>query len=357
MPRDTRLTLWPEQMAYYPLSNSWAEIKNTSILDFSHCLGVHSCGLAATVLNLHWLFNYLISSKITSNKNEPPQKQTNLFSIKQIDCPATKPKGKIPSGLLISKIIKHQDDQLMLACKDLGFFDCIKNCLTDSLRDSYCKDNYFQEITTEYFSLNTLSYPIHHIDFTPYPDDRRNILDPFFNYIQPILDNIVFTKNPNRCSQFIHVLEEIVQNIADHASADGFMGLDIIYSSNKITTCILIGDLGPGIYKHIKEVFIDTQENRRKKGSLAEAYKLALSNEVSAGVSSLNRGCGMSCIINNCIGMGTHLSVFDLESRIILSSLPVIDQDPPSHNALWRNSFRFSRKKPFFYYLVHEEHI
>lgn len=89
----------------------------------------------------------------------------------------------------------------------------------------------------------------------------------------------------------------------------------------------------------------------------AEAYKWALTDGFSTGnKDSENYGCGMSSIVNSCLGIKAHISVFDVSSRIILSSLPPITPtSPPSHNAIWRSSLRFDGKKPFFYFIQCEE--
>jgi hypothetical protein len=351
MPRDTRLALWPEQTAYYPLSNSWAEIKNTSTLDFSHCCGVHSCGLAATALNLHWLFNSH-SSKEEERVVTPQPKQLGLFSEREssenlctlIDSEKDK----------IEVIVDHVDHELMKVSESLGFFECIKQRLTDDLRDKYCSHVHIRPICTYYFSVRALSYPIYHFNFAKYPDRRRDVLEDLFDYTEPIFDEI-FKKNQDRGNQLIHVLEEIAKNIADHANADGFMGLDVVYSHNKTTISILIGDLGPGIYKHFSNAATAKNPSRQGKMGFAEAYKFALTNEVSGSINPENYGCGMSSIVNNCIGLHARISVVDQQSRLSLSSLPPIDQTPPSHNALWRSSFRFDGKKPFFYFIECEE--
>lgn len=338
MPRDTRLTLWPEQMAYYPLTNSWAEIKNTSTLDLSYCNGVHSCGLAATILNLHWLFNSLYPSNDNIGDRKP--KQLSM----------------LPEHDKIVKIYKHKNHDIMDHCLALGFFECIKKRLSDKNREKYCFNEQIEPIRTNYFSLNTLSYPVYHFNFDKFPIKKRDILDDFFCYTEPIFDSI-FKKNQDRGNQLNHVLEEIVKNIADHSGADGFMGMDVVFSEKISKLSILIGDLGPGIYNHYGNSKIATVPGRKDKMGFAEGYQWALTNGNSGSNNPENDGCGMSSIVNGCIGLKCHLSVFDVFSRLVLSSLPPIDQEPVSHNDIWRISFRFDGKKPFFYFIQCEETI
>jgi len=197
--------------------------------------------------------------------------------------------------------------------------------------------------------MRTLSYPILYFNFAQYPERRRDAIEDLFDYTEPIFDSI-FKRNQDRGNQLNSVLLEIVQNIADHANADGFMGLDVFLSRKKKILSILIGDLGPGIYDHISKAPALKNPNRKGKVGFSEAYYEALKNEVSGSSNSENWGCGMSSIVNNSIGLRVHLSVFDQATRLILSSLPPItDKKSPSHNTIWRNSFRFDGKKPFFY--------
>ncbi len=344
MPRDTRLTLWPEQTAYYPLSNSWAEIKNTETIDLSHCCGVHSCGLAATVLNLEYLFNYL-SVNNDSIKNQHTI-QLDLYPEQN------KENNRKKKNRQISTIVQHDDREIMEICAALGFFNCIKMRLTDELRDQYFSyvNIETKPIWSNYFSTSALSYPIYHFNFEQY-HARRDYENDLLNYIEPIFDDF-FVNNRDRGYQLNHVLDEIVKNIADHANADGFMGIDIIYSQAKKTISILVGDIGPGIYQHISKFVV---KSRKAKLSFAEAYYWALKNEVSGSSNPENYGCGMSSIVNNCIAISARISVFDQSSRLILSALSPIDQDAPSHNSIWRSNFRFDGKKPFFYFIECEE--
>lgn len=351
MTRDTRLALWPEQTAYYPLSNSWADIKNTSSLDLTHCLGVHSCGLAATTLNLHCLFNSLYPNRGNTTKQQT--RQLSLISEIENIQQNQKPKNEHSR---ITTIFPHCDDKIMKDSASLGFFEGIKMYLSDQLHEMYCSHESVKPIHTTYFSTHALSYPIYHFNFAKCSARRRDVINDLFDYIEPIFDTF-FKRNQERGNQLTHVLEEIVKNIADHASTDGFMGIDVINSQDKTTISILVGDLGPGIYKHISSAAIAQHPSRKDKLSFAEAYKWALTNEVSGSVNPENYGCGMSSIVNNCIAIHARISVFDQTSRLVLSSLLPIDQTAPSHNALWRSSFRFDGKKPFFYFIECEEPI
>ncbi len=352
MTRDTRLTLWPEQMGCSPLANSWADIKNTCILDLSQCEGFESCGLAASALNLHYLFNLRFPERL--EEKETTGGQLSLFqgSIiknmkKQLDADNKEP--------FVTRVVEHDDPKMMKLCSQLGFFEAIKTRLSKELADEYCQ-NRLEPVVHASFLRRVNSMPLCHLDFSQYTERRRDILQKLFDHVDPVFDS-VFVRNQDKGNQLTHVLEEIVKNIADHANADGLLGLDVIETETKTKINLLVGDLGPGIYQHISEKFFAPYPSKKNKGNFADGYKLALTDEVSGSDSEENYGCGMSSIVNNCLAIGTNISVFDQYSRLVLSSLSPIDQDPPSYNDVWRSSFRVVGKTPFYYFLECEEQL
>ena len=352
--RDTRITLLPEQKDFLPLTCTWKDIKNTSKLDISQCKGVESCGLAASVLNIHHLFNDLhpenpIIDAETEDANESEQ-YTLLPEIAPKDSRQTHSKKHEP---FIINFFKNSDTVINTMFSQLGFFDAIRNRLSDELQKQHCGSKTTPVVHSS-FSRRVKSMPLCHLNFNEQTNQRRDVLQKMFEYVEPVFDS-VFLRDHDKGNQLTHVLEEIVKNSADHSNADGFIGIDVIQSETKTKLNILIGDLGPGIYKHIKKKFFDHNPTRKGKGSFAEGYKLALTNEISSSSSDENYGCGMSSIVNNSLALGANISVFDNESRLILSSLNPIDSKAPSHNEIWRSSFRFVSKIPFFYFIECEE--
>lgn len=358
MPRDTRLTLWPEQMAYYPFISSWADIKKKDILDFTECLGVHSCGLTATLLNLHDLFK--ANSIAKQQQMEEKGRQLSFFHDEQRFENKSDQNSEIKSHFdvinknSIQRIVRHKDSKLMQDCINLNFFNYIKDYLYENHHGEYCPKVNKQPIESHYFSIDALSYPIFKFNFTEHKNDRRNSLLGFLDYFVP-----VFRKMSKqylfKSEQFITILYEIAKNSADHTDGDAYMGLDFFMSRNSAKACVLIGDLGPGIYRHIRDALLQQNSTRKGKIGFAEGYRWALKKGFSTQKDSgRNKGLGMPCAVNNSIALGVHLSVIDVKSRLILSSLKPISEKEPSHNKIWRISSRMDGKRPFFYYLQYE---
>lgn len=350
MPRDTRLTLWPEQVAFFPLSNSWGAIRNTQALDFSFCTEVRSCGLASTVLMIKWLFkNIECTSSITST-NAMPNNQLSLFSLSLNQ--EKNESGRFVSENVIGKIYENNNNKIMDLCIGLGFFSCIDDVISVEVKDKYR----ISKKNKDPIRINSsdVAYPILLLQYDKFNGRKREMVDDFLEEIYPIVDAF-FQKNKNKANQLAHVLEELVKNIADHAQSDGVVGVDVSEKCGRQVLSFVIGDTGPGIYAHMRYNYLKFKSERDKKSGLAEVYRYALQDEVSGSNGPDNYGCGMSTIINNCIAIGASLSVFDEKTRLVLSSLSPIRKRGPSHNEIWRVSFRFDGQKPFFYYLECED--
>jgi hypothetical protein len=340
--RDTRLTLWPEQVAYYPLVNSWADIKQSSVLDLSQCVEIHSCGLAASCLIINWLFKRLNNRDNIDNKRQSIQ-----LHILGEDFIKEKQNKIYTTPIYISEIIHHKNINIMQSCYRLSFFECIKKNIQEKFYDKFInKENKIEPISNG----QTLSFPIYMIDYDKYKLRSRDMLDDFFEYSSKIFD-CIFEKNIDKGNQLNHILDEIIKNIADHARSDAFIGIDYFTTSYKKYLSILVGDSGPGIYTHMREHLISSNSKRQGKSGFAEVYRYALANEISGSQNPENYGCGMSTIINNCLAIGAQLSVFDQASRLVLSSLSPIENSLLSHNEIWRSSFRIDGVKPFFYFI------
>lgn len=356
MPRDTRLTLWPEQVEFFPLASSWGAIKNTKALDLSYCVEVKSCGLAASSLILNWLFRKIDSNpqKATNRKKDTlVSNQLSLFSL--VDLSEKKFSTSFraqASQRLIETVFENNSPIIMDACKNLGFFESINDFLSESIKLKY-EVGKKQPCSIKTSEIDR-SYPIFRLRYEYYQTHKREMVDDFLNYSYPIFDEF-FKTNPEKGNQLNHILEEIIKNIADHAHADGIVGIDTTEKDGQRIISIIIGDAGPGIYAHMRDNYVFFKKKRSKFTGLAEVYRYALEDEVSGSGGPDNYGCGMSTIINNCIAIGAHLSVFDESTRLMLTSLSPIVKKGPSHNEIWRVSFRFDGQKPFFYFLQCED--
>jgi len=105
-------------MAYYPLVSSWADIKKKDTLDFTECLGVQSCGLTATLLNLHYLFK--ADSDTKKQQSEEKGKQLPIFLDNQRVENKLNQNRKIKSNFdvanknSIQRIVRHLSERFYL---------------------------------------------------------------------------------------------------------------------------------------------------------------------------------------------------------------------------------------------------
>lgn len=352
MPRDTRLTLWPEQVSFFPMASSWGAIKNTKALDFSYCFNVRSCGLASSSLILNWLFKKLSDERKLIAKKKMKSQKTNQLSLFPLvglsEEYFSAASNKVKNQKLIDSVYENDNAAIMDACRALGFFESIDDYLSESIKLKYSvgKSGLFPIKT----SASDTSYPIYKLRHNNYKMRKREMVKDFLNYSYPIFDDF-FKKNPDKGDQLNHILEEIIKNIADHAQADGIVGIDTTEKNGQRIISIIIGDAGPGIYAHMRENYVLFKEKRGKFTGLSEVYRHALEDEVSGAGGPNNYGCGMSTIINNGIAIGAKLSIFDESTRLVLTSLSPIIKKGPSHNEIWRVSFRFDGQKPFFYFI------
>ena len=147
------------------------------------------------------------------------------------------------------------------------------------------------------------------------------------------------------------LLNEIAKNSADHSDADALFGINVtpVDDSNSRLTFVF-GDLGMGIKQHVQIHMLPAPESKRfAHMSLYEAYRLAVKpGYTSNRCSKINKGHGMSIIIDIATDLGIHLSVFDAWSRGILSTIS--DVQTPTHEAIRRAFHNVGHEVAFFYY-------
>lgn len=237
---------------------------------------------------------------------------------------------------------------------NLNFFSFIKDHMDNEFHDKYCQSINNNPLELFYFGTHSISYPVYRFGFSEQQFERRDALEKFLEYYVPIFIDISKNYHVN-WEQFLPILFEIAKNSADHTTGDAYMGLDFIKSKKNLIICTLIGDVGPGIYTHIRDALLKENPNRKNKVDFSAAYRYALMKGFSGNKDSpQNQGLGMPFIVNNSIGIGVRLSIFDVKSRLLLSSLSPIAKREPPHNEIWRASQRIDGKKPFFYYLEYE---
>jgi len=189
--------------------------------------------------------------------------------------------------------------------------------------------------------------PIYRLSFNGTPD-RRQAVHAFVKLISGALAPLAKIYNLP-ANGLAMLLNEIAKNTADHAGHDALFGMDVIPASAgsaRLTFCF--GDLGPGIKNHIEKNMPAELADRHRHMSLYEAYRLALRPGYTSCSSQLNRGYGMSIIIQCAIDMNIHLSIFDATSRGLLSHINT--SEPPSHASVRRIFHNIGHDVGFYYY-------
>jgi hypothetical protein len=335
MTRDTRLTLWPEQTGYLPLLSSWSDKKNLSELDLSACLRVDSCGLAGSVLKVH----HAIS-----------QEEARLLKERSGQC--LLPLAELDS-LKIRALHKNTNVELMDHCIKLNFVENIRDRLSNSIQREYESKNHTDPVKIDSHGECKLSFPVIRINFTDSPNDRRAPLESFIYKLEGYFDLIPSCYQIHK-TQLITTLYEIAKNSADHTNGDAFLGCDLHYTNKSARLNIVIGDIGPGIYENLRPHIERILPQRKGKLGLSEVYKWALEDGNSSKIDSgKNMGFGMSLINSHCKALNADLSVFDVKSRGLLTSIVPItnNEETAAHNAVWRCFQRTDGVKPFFYHI------
>ncbi len=201
----------------------------------------------------------------------------------------------------------------------------------------------------------TKKYPIYELAFSHSQKDRRDVVDKFKKYL---IKELYFLQEEFDfdLSIFIQVLVEMAKNSADHTNANAYFGLDIVNQPSKVILKFSFGDLGSGLNQAIRK-FIKYDEGfteKEKHLALTDSYHWALQvGTTTKPKSKLNKGIGMSTIFNLSKQLDFNLSVYDAESRGILSFANNI-----THSELRKIFYATGHKVGFYYYGETEiEHI
>lgn len=191
------------------------------------------------------------------------------------------------------------------------------------------------------------TYPIYEINFKSHTNDRRKAVDAFKAFL---IDELYFLQLQYDfdLSTFIQVLVEMAKNSADHTEANAYFGLDIINTSTKIKIKFAFADLGMGLNQAIRKFIKEDMKFTEKEKHLAitDSYHWALQvGTTTRPNSGLNKGIGMATIFSLCKQLNFVLSVFDAESRGLLSSA-----ESTSHVELRKVFYAIGYKVGFYYY-------
>jgi hypothetical protein len=194
--------------------------------------------------------------------------------------------------------------------------------------------------------VETISIPIYRLAFTSQMSNRREEVEKFGEWVYREL--IALRKDfLFHHTQLTMVLVEMAKNSADHTEGDAYFGMDIHVSPTKeqMMLTFAFADLGDGIKQHIQGYHSKKLKKRIPHFSIYEAYYFALKPGFSTNNGTLNKGVGMSLILEGSKGMNLELSVFDGDSRGLLSRL-----EGRSHAEIRRVFFDLGTKVGFYYF-------
>lgn len=312
--KERQIKIWPETVHYLPAVSPLQRLaghENDIRLDFSECREITTTGLTVLLLRL---------LRLLHGGNQHRKWKTDDIAD-----------SKICKSILSLSFFHHLNSY----CTNYSIF----------AQTNYCGP--FNPIDNNFLSgRNAKSYPIICLDFTANPEERRIVIKSFkkdlFNYL------IEIEKSYNiHTNQIVAILVELAKNSADHTTGDAFFGMDIIFNNDDIELHFVFGDLGSGINQHIQDHLpTNIISTRGKHWSLCESYRHALkTGYTSTPERSSNKGLGMSLILDGAKGINMSLSVFDAESRGVLSSLKSV-----THEELRKHFIAFAKDRTFFYY-------
>lgn len=312
--KSVQIKIWPEIDGLLPIITPWHNVenrKNDVFIDFSNCQAVTSSYLVLMLIRV---------IKLLHQKNSNHKWETH--------------------DVIVSNTFKN--------IIDLNFF----NVLDFYAANTSMFWNKDFSIRTESILVhrkrnNNLihSFPIYHIEINS-NNDRREFLKLFRKKFNALLSPYFNTYDFN-LSQLTLILNEILKNSADHTDSNAFIGIDIeFFNNNEIEISIGIGDLGVGINVNVKNHLPEEQLKRLDFWDLTQTYRFALSKGGTTKQDSLNnKGMGMSIILDGARQLEMELSVFDAESRGLLSKIESL-----SHSDIRKYFFNTGRAVGFFYH-------
>jgi len=312
--KSAQIKIWSEIEGYLPIVVPWQNVKNQQndiFIDFSNCKSVYSSSLTPLLLRL---------IKVIIQKKNNRKWETH------------------------SDIISETFQKTI----NLNFFNILE--YFESNTSMFWKNdfaNYSSQkiIHQSNFNNEIHSIPIYHIKIGDYIN-RREVLKSFRKYLNQLLSPYFDDYNFN-LTQLTLILNEILKNSADHTNTNAFFGLDIIFiNKQEIEINFAIGDLGVGINMNVKNHLPDEQLKRLEFWDLSQTYRFALSKGGTTKMDSINnKGMGMSIILDGAREMGLDLSIFDAESRGLLTEIKSL-----THSEIRKNFYNVGRNVDFFYH-------
>ena len=315
--RRIQIKIWPEIDMQYPAIISLERIernkRNPIDIDFTHTHKISSTGLSILLVNLIKIAGDLLNREwdiIFPNNKQVEQliRNLNFYTL----------------------LVKRVPNQNLFWHEELN------------------KELNRQPITIdEITNVNSKAYPIYELNFLQFPNDRRKVVEDFKEFL---IKELFFLQDEFDfdLSIFIQVLIEMAKNSADHTDTNAYFGLDILNQNGKIKIKFSFGDLGIGINQAIRK-FIKYDKNfneKEKHLALTDSYHWALQiGTTTKPNSKINKGIGMSTIFNLSKQLEFALSVYDAESRGLLSFA-----DNATHVELRKIFYSIGFKVGFYYY-------
>ncbi len=312
--KRSQIKIWPEIDGLLPIITPWQNVENRDndvFIDFSNCQSVYSSNLVLLLIRIIKLLVYKKNNRKWESHDEIVSNtfkniiDLNFFNILEL--------YETNISMFWNKEFSKRSEQIIVH-----------------------KNKYNNEIH---------SFPIYHVEIDSF-NERREVLNSFrrnFNkLLAPYYDNYNFN-----LSQLTLILNEILKNSADHTDSNAFLGIDIEFINEKeIEILIGVGDLGVGINMNIKNHLPEDQLKRYEFWDLTQTYRYALSKGGTTKMDSINnKGMGMSIILDGARELGMNLSVFDAESRGLLTKIKSL-----SHSDIRRNFYNTGRTVGFYYH-------
>lgn len=193
--------------------------------------------------------------------------------------------------------------------------------------------------------IYTTSFPLITLDFKKF--EYRVCVEDFIDKMIGILEPFCKVYNI-KINLFLKLLKEIAKNSEDHTSESAIFGFDI--SENRVTKkgTILFSfcDEGIGIHGNIKKNIESDgryRENVSSKMSIADSYHYAYTPGFTTSRSKINKGIGMSMILDCVKLLGLHLTIYDAKS---MGFIPRSD----THDEIRKNFWNTGNAVGFYYY-------
>lgn len=311
--KDIRIKVWPEIMgqlpALVPLQSIAPTKSNNVIFDFTNVYQVSSSGLVIIIINILKARSLDINSRTCKIQNPNDNKVSELLA-------------------------------------KMGLYNVIDEYFPE--KDLFWVHTKPGPVEHNYLGCNINSIPVYKLSFSN-GINRRSCIDNYVDWLLQTFSTIE-KKYHLKSNHIVPIFKEMAKNSSDHTEGNAFFGMDFVHDkeNNELKILFSFGDLGIGINqsiaKFIKDDPIYTHKDRHL--SLSDAYHYALaSGNTTKPKSGNNKGLGMTIIFDLAKALNLNLSVFDANSRGILS-----EAKNKTHVELRKVFYNVGNGVGFYYY-------